>query len=106
MSGLSFFTWCEQCWIGEAIRGARWLFPVIESFHLLALAVLGGAVLILDLRMLGLVLDRQPVAQLWHDTRRWMMGSLAVMLVSGVLLFFSEATKLYYHDAFWVKMTS
>ncbi len=106
MSLLAFFTWCENSRLGEAIRDSRWLFPVIESVHLLALAVLGGAVLLLNLRLAGLVLERQPVAQLWRDTRRWLLGSLAVMLLSGLMLFTSEAVKLYYHGAFWLKMTS
>jgi amino acid permease len=106
MTVLDFFTWCEQSRIGEAIRDSKWLFPAIESFHLLALAVLGGAVLLVNLRLMGLTLKGQPVPQLWRDTRPWLLWSLGVMLVSGVLLFFSEATKLYYHEAFWVKMTS
>ncbi|HTQ56508.1 MAG TPA: DUF6644 family protein [Bryobacteraceae bacterium] len=103
---LTFFTWCENSPLGEAIRASTWLFPVIESFHLLGLAVIGGAVLIVDLRLMGFGLARQPAAQLWRDTKPWLLGSLAVMLVSGLLLFTSEATKLYYHEAFWVKMIS
>ena len=106
MSVLSFFTWCENSFLGQAIRDSTWLFPVIESVHLLGLAVIGGAVLILNLRLLGSALRSQPPAQLWRDTRPWLLGSLTVMLVSGGLLFTSEATKLYYHEAFWVKMIS
>lgn len=106
MSVLSFFTWCEASPLGEAIRDSRWLFPVIESVHLLGLAVIGGAVLIVNLRLLGFGLTRQSVTQLWRDTLPWLVGSLAVMIVSGLLLFTSEATKLYYHEAFWVKMAS
>jgi hypothetical protein len=106
VSVLSFFTWCESSSVGEAIRASRWLFPVIESFHLLGLAVIGGAVLVVNLRLLGFGFERQPVAQLWRDTRPWLLGSLTIMVVSGLLLFTSEAVKLYYHEAFWVKMTS
>ena len=106
MSVLSLFTWCENTSLGEAIRASHWLFPVIECFHLLGLAVIGGAVLIVNLRLLGFGIERQPVAQLWRDTRPWLLGSLMVMVLSGFLLFTSEATKLYYHDAFWVKMSS
>lgn len=106
MSVLAFFTWCENTWLGEAIRGSNWLFPAIESVHLLGLAVIGGAVLVVNLRLLGFGLGRQPVAQLWRDTRPWLVGSLAVMLASGLMLFTSEAIKLYYHEAFWVKMSS
>ena len=106
MSLLPFFEWCEHSAMGETIRNSLWLFPVIESFHLLGLAVIGGAVLLVDMRLLGLGLRRQPVAQLALDAQPWMIGSLAVMLASGILLFTSEATKCYYHAAFWVKMTS
>ena len=60
----------------------------------------------MNLRLLGFGIARQPAAQLWRDTRPWLVGSLTVMLISGMLLFTSEATKLYYHGAFWVKMIS
>jgi hypothetical protein len=106
VSVISFFTSCENSSLGEAIRASRWLFPAIESFHLLGLAVIGGAVLVVNMRLLGFGIARQPVAQLWRDTRPWLLGSLTIMIVSGVLLFTSEATKLYYHEAFWVKMIS
>jgi hypothetical protein len=104
MSVLAFFLWCESSWIGEGIRNSTWLFPVIECVHLLGLAVIGGSVLVLNLSLLGLGLGSRSSAQLWCDTRPWFIASLAVMLATGLLLFTSEAKKLYYHDAFWVKM--
>jgi hypothetical protein len=106
MSLLRFFTWCENSGVGGAIRNSSWLFPVIEAFHLLGLAVIGGAVLVVDLRLLGFGLRRQPVAQLAQDTQPWLIVSLMVMLATGALMFTSEAIKCYYHPAFWVKMTS
>ena len=60
----------------------------------------------MKLRLLGFGIERQPAAQLWRDTWPWLVGSLTAMLASGMLLFTSEATKLYYHGAFWVKMIS
>ena len=106
MSLLPFFTWCEQTAIGEAIRNSQWLFPVIESVHLLGLVVIAGAVLVVDMRLFGLGLRQQPVAQLARDAQPWMIGSLMVMLTTGILLFLAEATKCYYSPAFAVKMTS
>ena len=106
MSVLTLFSWFEHSWIGEGIRGSRWLFPAIESVHLLGLAVIGGSVLAVNLSLLGLGLGRRSAAQLWHDTWPWFAGSLAMMLGSGFLLFTSEAVKLYYHEAFWVKMSA
>lgn len=106
MSVLTLFTWFESSWIGEGIRASRWLFPMIESVHLLALAVIGGSVLAVNLSLLGLGLGRRSAALVWHDTWPWFAGSLATMLGSGFLLFTSEAVKLYYHEAFWVKMSA
>src|SRR5436190_5598797 len=106
MTLLPLFQWCEKTPVGDAIRKSLWLFPVIETFHLLGLAVIGGAVLMVDLRLFGLGLRGQPVARVAKDAEPWLIGSLAVMLPTGFLLFLSESIKCYYSDAFWVKMTS
>ena len=87
------------------MRSSPWFFPVIAGIHLLGLAVLGGAVLVVDLRLLGLGLSRQPVAQLARDTQPWLLAGLLVLLPTGALLFMCFATKYYYLTAFWVKLT-
>ena len=102
---LPFFQWAEATTLGEMIRTSPWAFAVIESFHLLALSVIGGAVLIVDLRLLGFGLRQQPIANVARDARPWFVGSLIVMLVTGVGLFLSEPMKCYYSTAFAVKMT-
>jgi len=102
---LPFFQWAEATTVGEVIRDSSWAFAVIESFHLLALSVIGGAVLIVDLRLLGLGLRTQPIADVARDARPWLVGSLIVMLVTGVGLFLSEPMKCYASTAFAVKMT-
>jgi hypothetical protein len=103
---LPYFQAIENGPIGAAIRDSLWLFPFVEAFHLLALAVIGGAVLLVDFRLLGLGLKRQPVAELARDTQPWLIGSLLFMIASGVPLFMSEAIKCYYSFAFWTKMTA
>ena len=99
-----FARWSEATALGVTIRNSQYAFPIIEYFHLAALAVIGGAVLIVDMRMLGLGLRETPVPQLAKDAQPWMIGSLIVMLVSGVSLYTSEATKCYASPAFWIKM--
>ena len=103
---LPFFEWCETVWLGRAVVGSLWLFPVIEAVHLLGLSVLGGAVLIVDLRLLGTGLKSWTPAELWHEARPFMIGALVVMIGTGIPLFLSEAVKCYYNDSFWVKMTT
>ena len=102
---LSFFQWCYDTPIGEMIRESTWLFPLIEAVHLVGFGLTAGTVLIVDLRLLGAGLSRQPAAQLWASVRPWLIGSIGLMIVSGTLLFLSEAVKCYYSYAFWVKMT-
>ncbi len=103
---LPFFQWCEASGIGEAIRTSPWAFAVIESVHLLGLSVIGGAVLIVDLRLFGFGLRGQPVTQVAREAQPWLIGSLLVMLATGFGLFLSEAMKCYYSTPFWVKMIS
>jgi hypothetical protein len=72
----------------------------------MGLAVIGGAVLMVDLRLLGFGLRRQPAAELERDAKRWLIGGLVVMVATGILLFMCFATKYYYLTFFWVKMAS
>jgi uncharacterized membrane protein SirB2 len=105
MDLLPFFQWCYLTPVGEGIRNSTWLFPVIEALHLLGLGVTVGAVLMVDLRLLGVGLSR-PVAQLSQAVQPWLLGSVTLMFASGIPLFLSESIKCYYSAAFWVKMTS
>jgi uncharacterized membrane protein YhdT len=101
---LSFFEWCEHGRIGTGIRNSTWMFPTIEAVHLIGLGFVAGAVLVVDLRLLGFGLVRQPADQLAEDAEPWLIGSVALMILTGTLLFLSEATKCYYSWPFWVKM--
>ena len=102
----SFFQWCEASAIHDAIAGSLWAFAVIESVHLLGLAAIGGAVLVVDMRMLGFGLRRQPIADVARNAYPWLVGSVIVMIATGALLFLSEPMKCYGSNPFWVKMTS
>jgi len=102
---LPFFKWCDNTWLGETIRGSRLYFPIIETFHLLALTILFGAVLVLTMRMCGLMMTSQPTSQVARDLGPWAGWSLVVILVSGIMLFLSEAMKCYASKPFQVKMT-
>jgi uncharacterized protein DUF6644 len=102
---LPFVEWTAASALGQAISASSWAFAVIESIHLLALALIGGAVLIVDLRLLGFGVRSQTLAEVARDAQPWFVGSLIVMLLTGGLLFVSEPQKLYYSTPFAVKMT-
>ena len=106
MDLLAFAGWCEASLLGTTVREVGWAFAVIESIHLLALSVIGGAILLVDLRLLGFGLTRQSVSELSRDAQPWQDISYVIMLVTGICLFSSEATKCYYSSPFWFKMGS
>lgn len=101
---LGFFEWCETTRIGTVVRDSLWLFPVIEATHLLGLSLLGGSLLVVDLRMLGWGLRDRSIAELARHVRPWLWAALGIMVATGVPLFLSEAVKCYYNPAFWLKM--
>ncbi len=103
---LPFFEWCENTALGTVIRDSLWAFPMIEAVHLVGLCLLGGALLIVDLRLLGLGLTERRISELTAQARPWLGAAVALMVVTGLLLFLSEAVKCYYNTSFWVKMTT
>jgi hypothetical protein len=100
------FDTLEMTAVGVAIRESIWLFPVIEAVHLLALATLGGAALMLDLRLLGLGLKGHSPAMLEKSARPYLFGAILMLIATGVPLALSEALKLYGKPAFWLKMST
>jgi hypothetical protein len=101
---LPFIEWVAASPLSKAISTSTWAFAVIESIHLLALAVIGGAVLIVDLKLLGYGIRTQTLEEVARDAQKWFLSSWAVMIVTGLLLFVSEPQKLYYSTPFAVKM--
>jgi hypothetical protein len=101
---IPFFQWCDDTMVSQAIRNSRVAFPVIENFHLFALTVLLGSLVVLVLRQFGLIYKTQPISEVASALRPWNRWSLAVMLTSGFLLFLSEAMKCYGNTSFRVKM--
>jgi hypothetical protein len=89
---------------GLWIRDATWGFAVIETLHIMALAVLLGSMLIVDLRLMGLGMTRQPVAELAGLLIPWFWASFFTMIATGICLFASEAVRLSQSGPFAYKM--
>ena len=101
-----YFEQLEYSFIGETIRNSIWMFPVIEAFHLIGLAVLGGSILLGDLRLLGLLFSSKSVQYIINQTTFLTKLGLIVLVSTGIPLFLSEAIKCYYSRAFWIKMSA
>ena len=95
----------EDSYIGEYVRSSLWLFPVIQSFHLIGLGILGGAVVVGDLRMMGILMRTESTRYVIRVTRPWFNFGLFILIITGIPLFLSEAVKCYYSRAFWIKIS-
>lgn len=105
MSLLAFSRWCEDLAISGTIRNSVWMFAVVQAIHLCVLAVLAGATLIVDLRLLGRGLKDQPVAQVARDAQPWLVWGFFGMVLTGVPQYITNAFSRYYASPiFWWKM--
>lgn len=101
---LSWFVALSHSWLGQYMQQSRWGFAVVEAIHLLGLAVLGGVVLVVDLRLLGLILKTESARNIARGLSHTLLTSLAVMLLTGIALTSEEALKCYHSPAFRWKM--
>lgn len=96
----SWFLALAHSALGQYMQTSKWGFAIVETIHLIALAVLGGAVLIVDLRLLGVVLRKESARMIGRDLSRLLLVSLITMILSGVAMLSEEALKCYYNPAF------
>jgi hypothetical protein len=101
---MSFFHWCENVWPGKWIKDATWIFAITETIHIMVLAVLLGTIFVVDLRLLGFGMKRRSAAQMSHDLMPWTVTSTILMVLTGIPLFMSEATRLAQSGPFFWKI--
>ncbi len=99
-----FFQWMETTLFGRI--GKTWgaAFAVVEACHLVGLALLGGAVLMGDGRLLNLWFSDQPCEDIHRQTHRVFSVGLFILLATGLFMACGVAMKLYYLPVFWYKM--
>lgn len=96
-------------WMGDSrlsllFGSAVWYSPLIQVAHLVAVAVFSGALLVVDLRLLGTGLTQTPVKTVAEDAQPWLMGGLIALTVTGLPSLFQLAIKQYYSPFWWWKM--
>jgi uncharacterized membrane protein len=96
--------WLQGLPWASGIKESTWQFPVIESVHSLALSVMLWPAAILDLRLLGVLMRRRPVSTVAAQFLPWVWVGFTAMLLSGAILFASEAVKCYNSPFFRVKL--
>ena len=104
MSMLPFFEWMGGLQFSAFFLQSIWPTPIVQNLHLIAVAVFAGAVLVVDLRMLGWGLRETPLSVLARSAEPWLIGSFVVLALTGIPQMASTALKQYYSPFFWWKM--
>ncbi len=104
MPDASFFEWLTTTPVANAMNGPEWAFPVVQSLHFIGFALSIGTIAIVDLRLLGIGMRRQTASQLAADLNRWTAIGLAIMLITGPLMFSADAVVYRYNASFQFKM--
>ncbi|HWK64088.1 MAG TPA: DUF6644 family protein [Rhizobiaceae bacterium] len=100
----SFFQALQESSLAHFVNTAGATYPIAESLHVIAIALVFGSIFIVDLRLLGLASMAQPFTRVAGDLLRCTWCGFALALVTGVLLFLPNATQLYTNAPFLTKM--
>jgi hypothetical protein len=90
----------EASGLATGIRNAIWLFPLIESAHVIGLSLVFGTILIIDLRLLGVASTHRSFKQMSSDILKWTWAAFALTVLTGSLMFITNAS-VYYHNSFF-----
>jgi len=100
----SWFKSLEDTGLASHIRHSLYFFPFLESVHVMALAVVFGTVTIVDLRLLGLASTSRPFQRLADELLRWTWAGFAVSLITGAIMFTTNARVYANNTAFRIKL--
>ena len=87
---VNILQWLNDTSLAEAIRDSVWIFPAIETVHVIAIALVVGSIMRLDLRLAGLLWRDRPVTEVSGQMLPWTWASFVVAAIFGLLLFASK----------------
>jgi hypothetical protein len=93
--------------LSAAVRGetagSEWLFPIIETLHVLTLTVVFGSIAMVDLRLVGLTSRGSSISRLTAETLPWTWTAWILSACTGTLLFMSKAVTYFGNFEFRMK---
>jgi hypothetical protein len=101
---LSICQWVDSTRLNTFLRQSNWAFPTLDTIHTIGIVLVAGTIMLVDFRLLGLALTSVPIRALVSRIVPATLAGFGLMLVTGGLLFASEAVKMYHSPAFRVKV--
>ena len=104
MSLLEICQWLQNTQFGTSLRESIWMFPIVESTHVLGLSLSVGTLLWMDLRLTGKFMKKQPISKISNSVLPWTLVGFGIMTITGILLFWCQAVKAYNSIYFKMKI--
>jgi hypothetical protein len=104
MSLLRFCQWMADTPWSIALHESAWVYPIVESVHVLALCLFLGMAVMLDLRLLGVTMRCAPVSDVVGRLLPWTAAGFVLMVVSGALLFYAIPVRTFQNIFFRIKV--
>jgi uncharacterized membrane protein SirB2 len=96
--------WISSTHANAVIRDTAWIIPAVQVVHILAIAVVMGSVLLLNLRVIGIISAGETNDAFTRRYLPWVWSGLAVLLISGAILIIGEPGRDLKNATFWTKM--
>jgi hypothetical protein len=100
----AWLKWLEASALATRIRDSFFLFPLLESAHVLGLALVFGTIAIVDLRLLGIASTHRSFQRVASDTLKWTWAAFVLTALTGALMFTTNAGVYYHNFYFRAKM--
>jgi uncharacterized membrane protein len=96
--------WLASTALSQGIQNIAWIIPTVQSIHILAIAVLFGSAVVLDLKLAGIVARTDSSAVIFRRYMPWLWWALGVLVVSGLIMVVGEPDRTLTNWVFWTKM--
>lgn len=104
MSLLPFCQWLADTPGSIALHESLYMYPLVESTHVLTLCIFVGLAAAMDLRLLGWAFVRVPMTDVKKRLGPWITAGFVVMVITGMLLFYAIPVRSYQNIFFRIKM--
>lgn len=104
MSILAVLEWLAATRWSVALHESVYVWPLLESLHVLCLTIFVGTAVMLDVRLLGVAMTRIPASAFTQRLLPWTRGGFAIMVITGVLLFTATPVDYYHSSSFRIKL--
>lgn len=96
--------WLYQTSLSQSIQSIFWVIPTIQTVHILAIAVLTGSAIMMNMKLVGVTAREDSYSAVFDRYAPWMKWAIIVLAISGSLLIIGEPERVLFNWSFWVKM--